>query len=136
MSLNLENAFGIHETALRLRTRRAEVLASNLANADTPNYKARDLDFRSVLKQYGSAQADAGASRLAVTHAGHIPVGGDSVAGAQVQYRIPNQPSVDGNTVDPDTEKAAFMDNAMRYQTTLSFLDGRIKSLTTAIKGA
>lgn len=128
----LDNALGMHEMALKLRAQRMELLSSNLANADTPNYKARDIDFRSVLSDYQSGTVPA--ATLKTSHAGHISQGG-GVMGAQLQYRNPVQPSVDGNTVDPQVEKAKFMENALQYQATLQFIDGRIKTLRKALRG-
>lgn len=128
--MNLDNAFGIHEEALRLRARRSEVLASNLANADTPGYKARDFDFKAMLRKEVEAPV-----RLAATHSGHINADRGVVAPSQMAYRVPQQASLDGNTVEPEREQVEFSANAMRYQATLSFLDSRIKGLKLAIKG-
>jgi flagellar basal-body rod protein FlgB len=123
----IDRAFGVHAEALQLRARRGELLASNLANADTPNYKARDLDFRNALNE---ARAE---TTLATTNAGHMhSQGGGS---AQAMYRVPGQSSLDGNTVDTQIEQAKFAENAVRYTTSLRFLSGRISSLMTAIKG-
>ena len=128
--MKLDDAFGIHEEALRLRARRSEVLASNLANADTPGYKARDFDFKAMLRQEIQQPV-----RLAATRPGHIRNDQGLVASTQMAYRIPQQPSLDGNTVEIEREQTEFSANAMRYQASLSFLDGRIKGLKTAIKG-
>jgi flagellar basal-body rod protein FlgB len=131
---NLDNTLGIHEIALKLRAQRMELLSSNLANADTPNYKARDVDFRSVLAEYQS-NTPTQESTLRTTNARHISGGeGETLAGDAL-YRNPLQPSIDGNTVDPQVEKAKFMENALQYQATLSFIDGRIKTLRKAIRG-
>ncbi len=130
---NLDNTLGIHEIALKLRAQRMELLSSNLANADTPNYKARDIDFRSVLADVQSGNPAQSAS-LRTTNARHMG-GADQTASGEVQYRNPLQPSIDGNTVDPQVEKAKFMENALQYQATLSFIDGRIKTLRKAIRG-
>ncbi len=130
---NLDNTLGLHEIALKLRAQRMELLSSNLANADTPNYKARDVDFRSVLAEYQSS-APTQESHLRTTNSRHIGGEGETPAG-DAQYRNPLQPSIDGNTVDPQVEKAKFMENALQYQATLSFIDGRIKTLRKAIRG-
>lgn len=131
MRFDLDNYFGVHAQALKIRGRRTEVLASNLANADTPGYKARDVDFESALKQ-----ADAGGRTLTTTQPGHIRTGtGGGAAGGPLLYRVPLQPSQDGNTVDTQREQAAFSENAIRYQASLEFLGGRISSLVDAIKG-
>jgi len=124
----LDRAFGVHADALQLRSRRGELLASNLANADTPNYKARDMDFRNALDQAQSA------SGLQTTHAGHISHANGKSA-AHTMYSVPSQASLDGNTVDTQVEQIKFSENAVRYQTTLRFLGGRISGLMTAIRG-
>ncbi len=128
--MNIDKAFGIHATALALRARRAQVLATNLANADTPNYKARDLDFQAALK----AAAGESATTLRTTNERHL---GPARQGAQVElrYRAATQPAADGNTVDTQREQAAFTENAIQYQASLTFLSGTIKSLMSAIKG-
>ena len=128
--MKLDDVFGIHEEALRVRARRSEVLASNLANADTPGYKARDFDFQAVLRKEMQNPV-----RLASTQPGHIRNDQGVVASAQMAYRIPQQASLDGNTVELEREQTEFSANAMRYEASLRFLDGRIKGLLTAIKG-
>jgi flagellar basal-body rod protein FlgB len=124
----IDRAFGVHAEALQLRARRGELLASNLANADTPNYKARDMDFRNVLR---AAQAD---TALATTHAGHLHAQG-GVSRMQTLYRVPSHASLDGNTVDTQIEQAEFAENAVRYRTSLRFLSGKVNGLMKAIKG-
>ena len=135
MPITLDNALGIHPQALVLRSQRAEVLAANLANADTPNYKARDIDFKSVLGAAQTNSANSGAPvTLAATNSGHMqPVSYPS--NAELLYRQPHQPSVDGNTVDSQIEYTEFARNALQYQASLTFLGGRIKGLLTAIRG-
>jgi flagellar basal-body rod protein FlgB len=128
--MKLDDALGIHEHALRLRAARGEVLAANLANADTPGFKARDVDFAAVLRRELP-----GPVRLAATQPGHLGNDNGLVPASQLRYRNPEQPSVDGNTVDVVREQVAFSQNAMQYQASLRFLDGRIRSLLTAIKG-
>ncbi len=131
MPINLDSAFGISAQALDLRSRRAELLAENLANADTPGYKARDIDFKQVL---GAAQTNAVA--LTTTQPDHIQPGAANPAGGvSVGYRNPLQPSLDGNTVDVQVEQATFSRNAVDYQTSLTLLGNRIQTLLTAIKG-
>lgn len=112
-----EKLFGVHGDALALRSQRLALLASNIANASTPGYKARDLDFTKALEM-----AQDGASA-------------DNAAGATIGYRVPLQTSMDGNTVELTTEQAMFAENAVQYRTTLSFLNGRINTLMTALKG-
>ncbi len=132
MRFDLDKIVGVYEQALYLRARRNEVLVANLANADTPNYKARDIDFRAVMRQ---VVGQGGSQRLTVTRPGHIQPGGRDARSAELLYRQPLQPSLDGNTVDAQVEKAKFTENAVRYQATLQFLGGKFKSLVKAIKG-
>lgn len=128
--MNLDKAFGIHAEALLLRSRRAELLADNLANSETPGYLARDIDFRSVL-----AAATQPAVRLTATQPGHFGGERPGFAEADKLYRVPQQPSLDGNTVDTEVEQAQFMQNSMQYEASLRFLNSRISGLITAIKG-
>jgi flagellar basal-body rod protein FlgB len=131
MPISLDSALGVHAQALQLRSRRAELLAENLANSDTPGYKARDVDFKQAL---GAARSNAEA--LKTTQPGHIQPGAANPAGvARTGFRNPLQPSLDGNTVDVQVEQAAFARNAVDYQASLSFLSGRIRTLLTAIRG-
>jgi len=123
---------GIHETALYVRAKRSSVLSSNLANSDTPNYKARDIDFKEVLHNAAGMQTT---GSLKTTNGKHIQPGGYDAKSAELLYRHPLQPSVDDNTVDAQMEKAKFAENAMQYQTSLNFLTGKIKGLTKALKG-
>ena len=124
------DGFGLHEQALKFRARRNQVLSSNIANSDTPNYKARDFDFKAVLRQEMQAPV-----RLAATQDRHLRHDQGVVASTQMAYRIPQQASLDGNTVETDREQTEFSANVMRYEASLRFLDGRIKGLLTAIKG-
>ena len=110
---SVDSLFGIHATALRLREQRMSMLASNIANAATPGYKARDIDFSSALQM-----AEGGGS-----------------PDAAIRYRVPVQPSLDGNTVELATEQTAFAENALAYRSSLSFLNGRISTLTRALRG-
>lgn len=130
MAINFDNALGNMPEHLRLFGQRSSLLASNIANADTPGYKARDIDFRSILS---SASGDR--MTMATTQAGHI--GGDNMGidGMDLLYRVPVQPSLDGNTVNSQVEQAAFTENAVRYQSTLTFLGGKFSALKMAIKG-
>jgi flagellar basal-body rod protein FlgB len=133
MPISTDSALGIHAEALALRARRAELLASNLANADTPGYKAKDVDFQTVLKRQ---EQGASAPTLAVTNAAHISnTSAAGVTTTDVKYRVPSQPSLDGNTVDTHLEKATFADNAVRYQTSLVLLNRKIRGLMTALRG-
>jgi len=137
MQFGLDKFFGISQQALKIHSRRAEVLAGNLANADTPGYKARDIDFKAALQQVKSGMGDVALRTTNSKHinsAGTLPGRIDDVLG-EMKYRIPSQPSLDGNTVDSLKEKAAFMENALLYQTNLQFLGGKIKNLKSALKG-
>lgn len=116
---SFRDTLGIQADALILRGRRTEVLASNIANAATPNYKARDIDFASELARVRYSETDAGT-------AGQAPA---------VGYRVPVEAALDGNTVELPVEQMQFSENALRYQTTLSLLNRRISGLMTAIKG-
>ena len=109
--------FGIHGQALELRSQRLGLITSNIANAGTPGYKARDIDFPSAL-----AASERG-------------VGTGRAAADAIQYRVPVMPSLDGNTVEMATEQTAFAENAVAYQATLSFIRGRVENLTRALKG-
>ena len=129
MTINFKNAFDIHPAALRVRDTRAELLASNLANADTPYYKARDLDFRAILK---GEQATSMA--LSVTQPSHqIHRSPDPLRNPL--YRNPYQPSLDGNTVESEQEHIRYAENALQYQATLGFLNNSISGLRSAIRG-
>ena len=113
-----DTLFGIHGAALEVRSQRMGLLASNIANASTPGFKAKDLDFSKAL--------------AAVENSGGA--GSGSVDSA-IGYRVPNQASLDGNTVELSSEQTNFAENAVQYQTTLSFLNGRINQITRALKG-
>lgn len=112
-----DQLFGMHGNALALRSQRLALLASNIANAATPGYKARDMDFGKAL-----AAAGEGASV-------------DKAAGEALGYRVPLEASIDGNTVELSTEQTIFAENAVQYRTTLSFLEGRIGTVMQALKG-
>lgn len=133
MLSKIDQELSFVQTALDLRARRQEVLASNLANADTPNYKARDFNFDSALKS--AMGATGGSLQLDTTSARHISgLGGSGAAsGVDLMYRTPLQPSLDGNTVDPDLERANFADNAMHYQFLLSNLTESFKEMSQAL---
>jgi flagellar basal-body rod protein FlgB len=130
---NLNSYLGIHPAGLKVSAQRTELLARNLANADTPNYKSRDIDFRSALAQAGSKDAPVS---MTATNARHIAIGSVAEGGQpQLKYRVPLAPSLDGNTVDAQLEQAAFSENAVRYQASLTFLGAKFRSLMTAITG-
>lgn len=127
-----DNLFGIHTKALDVWQRRSEVLANNLANTDTPGFKARDVDFAKVLAAAGGG-TDGGQLALTAPSAGQI--GSTSQSANALAYRVPTQPSMDGNTVDEQVEQAAFAANGVHYQASLSFITAQIRMLRTAITG-
>ena len=131
MSLTPDNLFGMHTQALALWQRRSEVLASNLANADTPGYLARDVDFRKALAAAGGAS---GSLPLRVDASNQIG-GTTAPSAAPLAYRVPSQPSMDGNTVDEQVEQADFAANGVHYQASLSFITAQIRMLRDAITG-
>ena len=133
MPLDINQIFAPHERVLTAASQRMELLAANMANADTPNYKARDIDFKAALQTAEQAPT----VTLASTRQGHIQGAGAGAATgrADALYRIPDQPSMDGNTVDAQKESAAIAETATRYQASLTFLDQRIRNLRMAITG-
>lgn len=128
MAIGFERALSVHAQALELRSRRAEILAANLANADTPNYLARDIDFKATLSGLSGRE-----NALKVTHAVHMQARGN--APGELLYRTPAQMAIDGNTVEEEQEKSTFADNAMRYQASLRLLGNRVQGLLSAIRG-
>lgn len=130
MAISFDKALGIHETALGVRSQRAEILANNLANADTPGFKARDIDFQAMLA--GQMQAKSGVP-MRTTNERHIATA--TPATGELLYRNPIQPSIDGNTVDTQMEMAEFSKNALAFQATFQFLNSKFKGLTSAIRG-
>ncbi len=112
-----ETLFGIHGAALEVRSQRMGLIASNIANAATPGYKARDIDFAAALKARLGGADDASADAAAM------------------RYRVPVMPALDGNTVELSTEQLAFSENAVGYSATLSFIRGRVENVTRALKG-
>ena len=121
------------QTAISLRQQRQEVLAANIANADTPQYKARDFDFAQTLSQAtGGAAPGQQALPLSLTSPRHIP-GASAGGAAELKYRQALQPSLDGNTVDMDVERVQFADNTSRYQADLTLISQRLKSLNAAL---
>ena len=136
----LDAAFRFHETALKVGSQRQQVIASNMANADTPGYQASDVNFADALaRATGQSGSTPAAPRVALhaTHAGHIDRGADQgavvLSSADVTAQQATQPSIDGNTVDMDAERAHFADNTVRYEASFSFLNHQIKTLMSAI---
>lgn len=128
---SIDKALDFNSKMLSLRGYRQQLLASNIANADTPNYKARDIDFSKVMRG-----AMAGSISLEKTNAGHLGVaGGNALAGIKPMYRTAVQPSIDGNTVDTNIEQAQYAENALQYMSTLQFLNGKIQSTLMALRG-
>jgi flagellar basal-body rod protein FlgB len=160
MRTSLDNYLGIHPQALALESQRNDLLAANLANVDTPNFKARDLDFKAALSAAGAgsfsttpgtAGGSIGATSATTLElsgvngtAGPLAGAGSADAGlanggtysAALKYRVPMAPSLDGNTVDEQLEQSAFAENTVRYQTTLAILSTKLKDLMTAITGS
>ena len=131
----INESFQFHSASLRLRGERQQVLAANIANADTPGYKAVDFDFARALADAAGRAATLGAPALAATAAGHRGGGVGGGIAPTLQFRGASQGSIDGNSVEMDAERAAFADNAVRYEASLRFLNGQIRSLVSAITG-
>jgi flagellar basal-body rod protein FlgB len=150
MQTSLDSYLGIHAQALTLEAKRNELLAANLANVDTPNYKARDLDFKAAMSAAAGPSAAGGASSSPATLALRPANASGQVAGAvnstatsdtsieaaSLKYRVPMAASLDGNTVDEQLEQSAFVENSVRYQATFTFLNSALRSLMTAITGS
>lgn len=132
MAISFDKALGIHEQALHVRVKRAEVLANNLVNADTPNYKARDIDFNGILK--GQMANGPTATRMVATNSRHIGPSQTSFE-PQLMYRNPMQPSLDGNTVEEQAELSRYAKNTMDFQASFQFLNSKFKGLKNALKG-
>ena len=143
----LDALFNFHQTALRIRAERQELIAANVANADTPNYKARDIDFGTALAKAlennapGTVPAATEGVAPAMTSSRHLPgvaitsLPADGTLSTGKMYRSVSQGSVDGNTVDMDVERNQFADNAIRYEASLTFINGQIKKMLAAIQG-
>lgn len=158
----MTDAIDFHGNALQLRAKRQEVLSSNIANADTPGFKARDFDFASAFRNatsHSGAMTAPGAGsrspgqaatptatgiatppsglRMSASQPGHLQAAGGTEVStvSRLQYTTPEQASLDGNTVDLNRERAAFADNSLRYEATLRFINGRVRTMMTAIRG-
>lgn len=132
----LDSMIGFHRQVLNVRDSRQQILAVNIANSDTPNYQARDIDFNAELNKalehtQGTSVSNAA---LQTTHANHIALNALNVASQDILYRIPYQSSADGNTVDMDKERMELMDNSVRYQSSLTFLGQQFKHLSTVLQ--
>lgn len=133
MSTRLDALFRFSQDALNLRAYRQQLLASNIANADTPGYQARDIDFNAALKQATAAHQPTANGAAAAPQPPRRT--GDGPLGVELLYRTAVQPSVDNNTVDLDVERAQFADNAVRYEANLMFVSSQVKSMLAAIQG-
>lgn len=133
MNTLFDRQIQFHQTALNLQAHRQQLIASNIANADTPNYKAKDVDFRAALQ--GALQAATSTVPLATTQSGHIQGGGAPTLEGLTGYRRELQSAVDGNTVNMDVERAAFAENALHYEASVTFINGMLRSMNTAITG-
>ena len=134
MSISFANALGIHETALGFRAERAEVLANNIANADTPHYKARDLDFSAVLAEQNQKQSGK-AFGMSRTDSQHIVAEGIQLADPALRFRNPFHPSIDQNSVDMQQEQANYAENAVQFQASFTMLNSKFKGLIGALRG-
>jgi flagellar basal-body rod protein FlgB len=132
MISKLDNALNFHQTALNIRAARQEVLSSNVANGDTPNFKARDIDFSSVLSDALSSNTNK--TGLTTTSPMHLSSSSENSLASQALYRIPQQPSADGNTVEMDAERTRFADNSIKFDASLTFMSGQIRGLMLAIR--
>lgn len=137
MANQLDAALSFHETALRVRAQRQELIAANIANADTPHYKARDIDFKAAMStaMSGTTQAAFGTAKTNTQHMDGIPAASAGWKPGEPLFRPIIQGSVDGNTVDMDVERNQFADNAIRYEASLTLINGQIKKLLAAIQG-
>ena len=135
MALDINAQFDLHTRALGLANQRLELLADNVANADTPNYKARDIDFRAAMQNAGQSDSLGNDLALTATRAGHLQPNGSGPNTTTPLYRVPDQPTLDGNTVDSQRENAAIAETSVRYQASLTFLSGSIRGLRDAITG-
>ena len=136
MPLSLDQYVSVHATALDVRARRGELIANNLANADTPGFQARDIDFRQAMAR--AAGDKTVSTTMTTTQRGHIggAASAEAASSPDLTYRTPLAPALDGNTVDAQIEQAAFAENAVRYQATLTFLNAKFRGLLTAIMGS
>lgn len=126
----IDNALGIHPSALTLRSQRSEILAANIANTDTPQFKAKDINFSDILRNQETRLE----TKLSTTNERHVKPVTDSMSGSLL-YRLPTKETSNGNTVEAEVEQAAFSENAIAYQTSIQFLNGTISGLRLAIKG-
>ncbi|HRP96789.1 MAG TPA: flagellar basal body rod protein FlgB [Rhodocyclaceae bacterium] len=133
MKALIDEALRFHQTALNVQAQRQQLLASNIANADTPGFKARDLDFRAALE--GALGARGGPLAMTTTSARHLPTAAAMPFDNHVGYRSETQANVDGNTVNMDVERAAFAENSVHYEASVTFISGLLNGMRTAISG-
>ena len=131
--MDITQSLSFHAQALSLRSERQRLIASNIANADTPGYVARDIDFAQALREATGQSGVAG--QMAATSSGHIQPTAGARAEANLKYATPSQTSLDRNTVDMDRERASFADNAVKYEATLRFINHDVRTMLDAIKG-
>lgn len=132
MAISLDRLVNVHQDALAVRSARMEVISGNLANANTPGYKARDIDFTKAMKSAQSAQSVGGSSSMVKTHDQHMS--GSSRINTELDFRVPTQPDTgDGNNVDTQVERNAFLETGMRYQASVMLLDGKFKGMKKAL---
>lgn len=139
MTNKLDDALGFHQTALRVRAQRQELIASNIANADTPNFKARDIDFKAAFESAMSGISKT-SQELTQTNPAHLsanplPMQNGLAQPGDPQYRKMIEGSVDGNTVDMDVERNQFADNGIRYEASLTMINAQLKQLTSVMQG-
>lgn len=137
MNVSIDTLFGIHEKALNTRIKKSALIANNIANSETPGFKARDLDFKAIIKRAvaNDDQSVTNSNQLHTTHLHHQANIFVESHFSDLKYRQPTHPSLDGNTVDTHLEKSAYLDNVMRMQASLRFLNGRISGLMNALRG-
>lgn len=130
----LDKELNFHHQALSLRVARQELLSSNVANADTPNFKARDINFTSVLNEKLSSRTNSNAVNLNTTSPLHFNSAAQDILGDNLLYRVPLQPSADGNTVDMDMERTQFADNSIKYDASITFINNEFRNLMLAMQ--
>jgi flagellar basal-body rod protein FlgB len=133
---NLDSALSFHQAALRIRGQRQELIAANIANADTPNFKARDIDFKAAMTSAmaGTTQDRFNTSKTSENHLDGVPSSTSTGAPGEPLFRPIIQGSVDGNTVDMDVERNQFADNAIRYEASLTMINSQLKQMLSAIQ--
>jgi flagellar basal-body rod protein FlgB len=129
----LTDSLNFHGQALTLRAERQKVIASNIANGDTPGYQAREIDFASALRQ--ATGTSTGSPAMARSSSNHLSGSTGALGEPRLTYATSSQTNLDGNTVDMDRERASFVDNAVKYEATLRFINGNVRTMLDAIRG-